>query len=112
MDERFETEIKTENLEHTGDNAEQVKITENEVGSRESCIVEELPSRKTAIGSKVDRNTCRKLLRSIISLTYLLENDVDKVKTIFYLNRLLMIMATMKIRSTKSGGSKREENWR
>ena len=82
LDERFETEIKTENLEHTGDNAEQVKITENEVGSRESCIVEELPSRKTAIGSKVDRSTCRKLLRSIISLTYLLENDVDKVNRV------------------------------
>ena len=79
MDESFETESKTENLEHTGDNAKQVKITENEAGSTESCVVEELPFRKTAIESKVDGDTCRKLLRSIISLTYLLENDVDKV---------------------------------
>ena len=41
--------------------------------------MEELPSRKTAIKSKVDGDKCRKLLRSIISLTYRLENDVDKV---------------------------------
>ena len=79
MDESFETESKTENLKHTGDNAEQVKVTENGAGSTESCVVEELPSRKTAIKSKVDGDTCRKLLRSIVSLTYLLENDVDKV---------------------------------
>ena len=43
-----------ENLKHTGDNAEQAKITENEAGSTESCVVEELPFRKTAIESKVD----------------------------------------------------------
>ena len=60
----------------------QVKIKENVVGSTESCLVEELPSRKTAIKSKVDGETCRKLLRSIFSLTYLLENDVDKVNRI------------------------------
>ena len=53
------------NFEHTGDNAEQVKITENKVGSRESCVVEELPSRKTAIIGKVDGDACQKLLRSI-----------------------------------------------
>ena len=35
-----------ENLEHTGDNAEQAKITENEAGSTESCVVEELPTKK------------------------------------------------------------------
>ena len=68
--------------EHTGDNAEQVKITKNEVGSTESCVVEKLPSRKTAIKSKADGVTCRKLLRSIISLTHLLENNVDKVNRV------------------------------
>ena len=41
--------------------------------------MEGLPSRKTAIKGKADGATCRKLLRSIISLTYLLENNVDKV---------------------------------
>ena len=46
LDESFETESKTENLEHTGDNAKQVKITENEAGSTESCVVEELPTKK------------------------------------------------------------------
>ena len=60
----------------------QVKIKENVVGSTESCVVEELTSRKTEIKSKVDGETCRKLLRSIFSLTYLLENDVDKVNRI------------------------------
>ena len=68
--------------EHTGDNAEQVKITKNEVGSTESCVVEKLPPRKTAIKSKADGVTCRKLLRSIISLTHLLENNVDKVNRV------------------------------
>ena len=79
MDESFEAEIKTENLEHTRDNAEQVKITENEVGFTESCVVEIFHSRKTAIKSKVNGDTCRKFLRSITSLTYLFENNVDKV---------------------------------
>ena len=60
LDESFETESKTENLEHTRDNAEQVKITENEVRFTESCVVEELPSRKTAIKIKVNGDTCRK----------------------------------------------------
>ena len=82
MDESFEAESKTENLEHTRANAEQVKITENEVRFTESCVVEELPSRKTAIKSKVNGDTCRKLLRSIISLTYLFENNVDKVNRV------------------------------
>ena len=35
LDESFETESSTENLEHTGDNVEQVKTTESEVGSTE-----------------------------------------------------------------------------
>ena len=82
LDESFGAESKTENLEHTRDNAEQVKITENEVAFTESCVVEEHPSRKTAVKSKVNGDTCRKLLRSIISLTYLFENDVDKVNRV------------------------------
>ena len=44
--------------------------------------MEELPSRKTAIKSKVDGDKCRKLLKSIVSLTYRLENDVDKVNRV------------------------------
>ena len=82
LDESFEAESKTENLEHTRDNAEQVKITENEVRFTESCVVEELPSRKTAIKTKVNGDTCRKLLRRIISLTYLYENNVNKVNRV------------------------------
>ena len=82
LDENFETENKIENLEHRSDNAEQVKITESEEESKESCIVEEIPSRKTAIKSKVNGGTCRKLLRSIISLTCPFENDVDRVNRV------------------------------
>ena len=52
---------------HKGDNTKRNKITENEVGSTESCVVEELPSRKTAIKSKVDEDTFQKLLRSILA---------------------------------------------
>ena len=51
-----------------------------------SCVVEELPYRKTATKSK---DTCRKLLKSIISLTYLFEIDVDKVNCVHsFLNEL------------------------
>ena len=83
LDESFESKSKTKNVEHTRDNAEQVKIIENELGFTESCIVEELPSRKTAIKSKVNGDTCRKLLRNIISLAYLFENNVGKVNRVY-----------------------------
>ena len=51
-----------------------------------SCVVEELPYRKTVTKSK---DICRKLLRSIIGLTYLFEIDVDKVNCVHsFLNEL------------------------
>ena len=47
----------------------EVAVTESEVRPTAPCVEEEPPSRKTVKKTKVNRDTCRNLLRSSINVS-------------------------------------------
>ena len=64
---------------------DEIAHQENQTISKTSDIVtlEELPSKKIKVKNRVNRDTCRSLLNDVKSLSFLIENDQEKLNRVF-----------------------------